>query len=550
MKRTLGGALLAAALWVLGACTPPPFVSPAQGGPTWSRLTTLHFTLYTDAPADEARDTARELEEIYGALEAVGFPYSKKPKGRFEVTLFRHQDAFRQIAPPVSDGYFQRDAHDPDGRPMMVLYQGEGEHLRAILQHELTHRFVAFYFPVAPVWLNEGLARTYETLAFGGGQAEVGKVPPGRIFGRNTQIMIGADRGVTTLSVDEVPGVDALLATDWHQFYGASDGPQDLKRATVHYEAAWNLVHTLRFGPPPLREAFDDYLLALANRREPRAAFRDAMRAHGVTLPQLEAAYRQHVRQWGIPFDRVAYAPRPLPAPHVQPMGEADVHLLWARVRPWRGENAARAGAEIEAALKADPSSAIAYVLRGDWRQRQKRDQYAAALADYRKAVALAPDDSRALYALAGHLDTYVDGHPDDAAAAGELTTLLDRLRERPGSSSAFNLLAWYDARKGDPARGLPLAKQAIAANPSCFACYDTAAVLLHRLGRLPEAVEAQRNAVNLMPDGVRVPAIMSRLREFERELAAAPASSAEPASSAAPASPAAPTSASAAGSP
>jgi hypothetical protein len=70
-----GGALLAAALG-LGACSRPPLASPAQGGVTWTKLTTRHFTLYTDSPADEAQSAARELEELYGVLEDVAFPYS------------------------------------------------------------------------------------------------------------------------------------------------------------------------------------------------------------------------------------------------------------------------------------------------------------------------------------------------------------------------------------------------------------------------------------------------------------------------------------------
>ncbi len=532
MKRSLGGALLAAALFVSGACTPPPFVSPAQGGPKWSKLTTRHFTLYTDVPSDEARDTARELEEMYSSLEDVAFPYSKKPAGRFEVTLFQREDAYREVAPPNALGHFQRQAHDPDRRPMMVLYHGVDPRLLTTLRHELVHRFVAFYFPAAPIWLNEGLARTYETLTFGGGQAEVGKLPASRHFGINSRATIATDAGLVSASRDEMPSAAALVAAGPRQFYGQSEAPDELKRSFLHYEAAWNLVHALRFGPPPMREAFEAYLLALIKKREPRAAFDEALRAQGVTAEQLEASYRKHIEQYGIPFERYPFKPRALPAPHEQPLSEAEVHLLWARVMPWRGEGMKRAGAEIEAALKAEPNSAPAYLLRAEWLEWQNKP---GVLAELRRAREVAPEDFRTAHALVSYWLDYAEEHPGDASHDAELSALVEGLRETAGSASAWNTLAWYDALRGDADRGLPFAAKAVAANPSCFECYDTAAVLFHRLGRLDEAVAAQRSAVNLLPDGLRVSSLVKRLHEYEAELAAAPAS-APPAASAAPA--------------
>ncbi|HEU4412361.1 MAG TPA: hypothetical protein VFS43_44375 [Polyangiaceae bacterium] len=532
MKRTLGGALLAAALG-LGGCTPPTFVSPAQGGPKWSALTTRHFTLYTDVPDDEARETAREFEEIYRSFEDVAFPYSKKPTGRFEVTLFQREDAYRKVAPPETRGYFQHAAHDPDNRPMMVLYHGVDPRLRTVLRHELAHRFVAFYFPAAPRWLNEGLAKTYETLTFKSGEALVGAVPDDRHFGVNSRGTIATDRGVIEATRDEMPSAAQLVAADHRQFYPQSDSPVEAKRSFLYYEAAWNLVHAMRFGPPPLRDSLEEYLLALIKGRDPRASFGEALRRHGVTPAQLESAYRQHIELYGVPAERAAFAPRDIPTPHGRAMSEAEVRLLWARVRPWRGpEGMAQAGEEIEAAIKADPKFAPAYVLRGEWFERQRRD--AEALADYRKARALAPEDFRTAHALASYLSYNFKKFANDAAVQAELNALLEGLRQNAGSAAAWDTLARYDARQGAPERGLPFAKKAISANPSCFECYDTAAMLLFRLGRLDEAVAAQRTAVNLMPDGVRMPGVLKRLRELEEEVASRPA--APPPADAAPA--------------
>ncbi len=40
------------------------------------------------------------------------------------------------------------------------------------LTHELTHRFVHFYLPGAPRWLNEGLAKYYSTMVIEDGKVE------------------------------------------------------------------------------------------------------------------------------------------------------------------------------------------------------------------------------------------------------------------------------------------------------------------------------------------------------------------------------------------
>jgi tetratricopeptide (TPR) repeat protein len=168
--------------------------------------------------------------------------------------------------------------------------------------------------------------------------------------------------------------------------------------------------------------------------------------------------------------------------------------------------------------LRDEGTNAPGYALRGEWFAAQGRHD--EALVDLHAAVALAPDDFRPSYQLASYLDGRVERKTDPTGALrNELHGLIDRLRENAGSADAWNLIAWYDAGRGQAERGLPFARKAVAADSSCFDCYDTAAVLLHQLGKLGDAVVAERIAVQLMPDGVRVPVMVNRLRAYEREL-------------------------------
>jgi tetratricopeptide (TPR) repeat protein len=402
--------------------------------------------------------------------------------------------------------------------------------------------------------LNEGLASFYETLTQGTGRCAggsdagcegskhwrqvstfggasgtdgdkvlVGLPPPAWVFGHNSSFLAGTNKGVFTISRDELPSVSALVSLDRKHFYGVDDSPTSAKAQTLHYAAAWRLVHTVIFGPPPLKAAFDQYLYALSKGDEPRAAWGSALRDRGVSPDLLEAEYKKGIERWPAVYGVNSYAPRQAPQPREQPMTEAEIRLLWARVRPWRGESLKKVGQELDAALAADPAFAPAYVLRGRWRAFNQRSDV-EVLADLRKAVELAPDDFRTTYALASYFFDRAENDPGAAAAfADEEAKLVERLRDNAGSTPAWNFLAWYDAKKGAPGRGLPFARKAIDADPACFECYDTAALLLYRLGRLNEAVVAQRTAVHLTPEGLKVPDMLKRLQTFEKELAAPP---------------------------
>lgn len=512
------GTLVALGLFAM-ACTPPPFVSPAQGGPAWTKLTTDHFTIYTDMPQSDAEAVVGDLQDSYAALQDLAFPNWKRATGRFEVTLFQHEPAFRQIAPHEDvRGYFTLQSHDPDGRPMIVLYHGLDATVRNVVQHEFVHRFIAYYCPSAPRWLNEGLAMYYESLTLVEGKARIG-LPPNHWspYGEGS-VFFGTDRGVTTISRAEMPTVVSITANlDARHFDPGGSAIESTKERVLHYAASWNLIHAMYMGPAPFPEALDDYLVALGEGAETHEAWDKALASHGISPELIEKQYESHVDNYRVQYGTKSYVPRPRAALHAQPMTEAEVRVLWARVRPWRGDGEALAGKDLEAAIRADPNSATAYAMRGVWLGWQ--GHYAEALPDLRKAVALAPDDYRMTFLLAVYLESQAMAKKDSSTALrSELLQLIDRLRENAGAAPAWMLVAAYDASRGDPEHALTFAHKAIVADPSCFLCYDIAAVALHDLGKLNEAVSAERIGVQLMPDGSQDPDLVNRLRKYERE--------------------------------
>ncbi|HEU4537349.1 MAG TPA: hypothetical protein VFS00_24685, partial [Polyangiaceae bacterium] len=363
----MAGVLVGAVSW-LSACAPGPAKSPAQGGAAWARLTTPHFTLYTDAPADEAREVAGAFEEIYGALEDVGLPGPHAPAGPVEVAFFHDREVFRGLVPdayyddllpkndfrPVGpDAYFRplhgRESHDPDRKPMLALYatglqfdQRLPTRLSSALRHQLTHRLVAHDLPAAPTWLHEGLASFNETITLKSeGQMKVGEAPWWFPFYDDSTVVLNRSFGQAEVKFSraDLPSAASLVAADHEALFRRDASPEAIKAKMLVKTGSWTLVRTLQLGAPPFRAAFAQYLAALKRGDEPRAAWAAALRGNGITPERLEAEYRATSDRWVSDHDTRAYAPRRPAQAQVRPMSEAEVHVLWARVAPWHGDH-------------------------------------------------------------------------------------------------------------------------------------------------------------------------------------------------------------------
>src|SRR5262249_27227294 len=131
--------------------------------------------------------------------------------------------------------------HDFERRPVALLAGDFVDRTRRVLQHELTHRFVAYYYPQAPTWLNEGLAYYFEMLTIEDGMATLGHPPVSERFWPGPWKSDSTGHG-TLVPVSEAPTASALLAMTPADFYGnensditTSEGKAAARLMYTHY---------------------------------------------------------------------------------------------------------------------------------------------------------------------------------------------------------------------------------------------------------------------------------------------------------------------------
>lgn len=500
----LGLALLSAGC---GAAMSGTFTPPEAGGAAWVEASSPHFILHSDLPADEARDTLGEIERMYAALSDLGFPYEAKPGERMRVVVFRREAEYKVIAPRDSAGFFAEGwVGGETSEPVAVLYGDLTDQTREVIQHELTHRFVRFYYPKAPPWLNEGLAHYFETMAVEDGQAIIGR--PAFAFRKG----LTWDHGL--IPTGQVPLARAIirldrgdLITSGEDTGSTSDKFEELKRINLNRAGAWGLVHLLRNGPERYRERFN-LLLAHLGEGEPFEVAWDAVFDVG-ELDQLG----DDLTAWLVRPNRevvtlrTAYESKPASIDDVREMPPAEVHLLWSGLRP------EMLGPEIEEAMRADPdhpavTRAVARLLMG-------QGQWDQAEATLKQALKARPDDPGLLYALFKVYAERADKKNAPPRWREQAEVMIPRLIPQATTVYRQNGLAWTLGLWGRVDEALPLSERSVKTDAGCWECYDTLALLLAQKGALEKAVEVQSLALNLMPERVHASGVYRRLREY-----------------------------------
>jgi len=509
-------------IWVTGfialsavACAGPiaPLTSPLDGGRPWRELRTEHFTLQTDTSSGNARVLLQHLETGHFALQKAAFPYDARLDVETRIVFFEDLPDLAQLGFPIAAGAAWRPSLYFDDSSLLLLSDPGSDLDLQLVFHELTHRFVAFYYPGAPTWLREGLAEYYSTVRVQNGEAVLGDYVGDITFtqGNNAWAFTRARRLLVPIS--SVPGIGALRAMEPSVFYRRFEESVPEERARVaNYSGAWAMVHTLSSlpGGPRLFESYLDELYR-GNLSETQA-WQAAFGQHQATL---DTYFRRFLR--ADHFQRIY---RPVgEAPEVEPseraMSPSEVHTLWAIAR--RAEDASGRTLErrdLERAIAADPSNAEAYLRRAMLNDKERR--WPDAERDLGLANAAAPGVARYLVARA----TFSIGRDDFAKSSAKQRELRRWVRDvtrAPSSTADFVFLADWAVFEGHIDAALRYASRGIRLDPSCFYCYGALASAHAARADWPKAIAALRLAINLFPHGFKGPNYVSLLERYEQ---------------------------------
>jgi hypothetical protein len=472
VEGKMRSALLAASL-VLGGCAHTP---------QWTELTSRHFVLRTNLAPRMARTALRQFELTYSALETLAFA-SNPPHERIDFILFRDEESFRDLAPHGATGYFMpHQLDEPEPLPTIAMFGEYTESTQRRFTHELTHRFMDHQLHAAPPWLEEGLAEYYSTMKLGRDEVMLGLLPNKKLF-RLDLVTTGALAGryvETRVELGAVPSVKELLAADEETFHRSD-------HEVAYYFASWTLVHMLLHGPHAYRPRFTHYVSELTMGTPAETAWQEAF--GDVDLARLDQQFRAYVIKLyldekrlrvRVPADSAVLAERRL--------RPDEVHLLFARVRPWDcRENIFAAGRELELArtLAGDAVSPELHFWRALYAERWRRFQEAEQELD--RALLTDPQNERYWLALAELI-----ARPDrqDVLEVARLDAAVAHLTPLATTGEALNFLAHYYADKGDKARGLVFALRATEVAPDCRDCAETLAALRNLTRPLPAALD------------------------------------------------------------
>lgn len=224
----------------------------------------VHYHIHTDLDPGLTNDLAQRLDEMFEQYSARLADLKLHTNKKFEVYLFeQHQDylAFTENKVPNSGGMFM-----PEREELAAYLEGQGrDYLRRTLQHEAFHQFASIAFKDRlPVWLNEGLAESFEEGIWTGKELLLGQVPPRRL--RQLQANVENHRFVP---FEQFMTIDH--ATWQHDM-------ADLTTGQARYCQAWAMTHFLIFatepnGKPAFRQRLIDMLDYIRNGRDGNEAW-------------------------------------------------------------------------------------------------------------------------------------------------------------------------------------------------------------------------------------------------------------------------------------
>lgn len=398
---------------------------------TWREATSTHFTVYSEGSEAATRDTAERLEKYLYVVRALSGALNRPDSPlKLRVVMQRDTRGVQSLMAYPSSGV--AGFYDASIRGAVFVgpraSDGEGPFglkPQQIMFHELTHHFVAQYFPAAyPTWYSEGLAEYYGLISFAPNNVvSIGAIQNGRLAG---------------FAGNEWLPVGSLLT---------AHGYGDVSDVYLLYSEGWALVHYLsltkaRPGQPA------KYLNAINAGKPFGEAATSAFGDLGKLNDELDAyAHRGTFKELVLPFKQLDAG-----AVAVRPLGAAEDAMLLYDIQLTTGVPHAMIGAfadRVEATARRFPDDLYALSLLADTQRLAGRTAGETAAVDH--WLRIAPADGFALAARARLLtDALVAAKSTDEAQWGAVRRMLVQASKAAPDQPRI-LEAFYDsyARRG-----------------------------------------------------------------------------------------------------
>ncbi len=370
----------------------------------WIEVRTANFTLFSNANERTTTAAGSNLEQLRAVLGSLFGGMKLTSPVPTTIFVFDHPKSFAPYSllddgkAKELGGYF---SPGPLANNVAIVGNRYSRDVSSIIYHEYIHYVLNTNQAELPLWLNEGLAELYSTFDVEDGVASIG-YPIGTHLEwlRNNPLIPMAE----------------LVAID-HDSPEYNEG----HRRGVFYAQSWALTHMLVMGPPEGSSRATIYANLLRQGIDDEDAFRQAM---GGTYREIERELNHYVRGRKFSYSKLPVKEQTTGPSTVTEMTYPEVltrlgGLLMA-LGPDRSEFAA---AHFAAALRIDENYGPAIAGVGRLDELAGRDE--AALARYRRAAELAPDDFMINYLLGDALFKQYES----AESTEEKTALRDQAR-------------------------------------------------------------------------------------------------------------------------
>jgi tetratricopeptide (TPR) repeat protein len=350
-----------------------------------------HFELYTQLDRPQAMQALRIFEQARTFFQQAGFSQSGENESITILDLGSESEYKAYLVKPGAFAMYQRGRR---GNYIVMRSLNAGHYEVAV--HEYTHFVMDHAGLKLPIWLNEGLAELYSTLAPRGEQCLIGLLQPGRL---------------ATLASQRRLDLPALFAVE-------SDSPyyNDPGKMQIFYAESWALTHMLAVSEP-YSKRFNAFVSMVSSGRPAREALR---LVYGKELSGIDADLTGYLARRTMPallYDiRVEST---LAQAAVAPLPKAELDLSVADLLSSNAEAAPEAEAKVRELASAHPEEAgfeesLGYLAL-------RKNQTDAARVHFGNAVERQSNDPVAIYNSARL-------QQDSGAPASQVIPMLQRV--------------------------------------------------------------------------------------------------------------------------